>query len=181
MSSWTWKLGEGIGLWCSLGKWAMIASVWRSAQKFPIIKAQDSPVAPHPHAERKVSRDFLPIPKRTYGRRWSSLNHVNRSTKFASSSLRIKGLGIGTAEGDRATVHAVFSLQGLSLSQHSEVLLNKCASGKEMGGWKSIPFQSTKVVLPCLHFQKVKIKKRVRLENSCVTEKLNLHSIVLST
>lgn len=67
------------------------------------------------------------------------------------------------AEGDRDTVLLFSHCRASAVPQHLEALLNKRASGKEMGGRESIPSQNTKVVLPCLHVQKAKIPKRIEI------------------
>lgn len=99
LSSWTWKPREGVGLWCSLGKWAD-----------DCFRSEGQPVG-SPGLGHGTPPSFLPAPSDTSG--WRSCqapqsteghgrsrpHYVRMSTQFLSTSLQMKGLGIGMAEG----------------------------------------------------------------------------------
>lgn len=76
--------------------------------------------------------------------------------------------------------HALFLIIGPLFPQHSEGWWDQYTG--EGNGWeKANPTSEQKVVFVCLHFEKVKIRKGLGLENSWETQKLNPHSVVLSS
>lgn len=171
-SSWTRKLREGMGLRCSLGKQAedRLGSEGQPGST-PISR----PRAPQGFLLAQRARPWWlsrPCPE---GPR---AVHAQLEPSQPGSSLHVP-----SSQNKRGQGWA--RLRGQGPARPCCLLLraspNKGASGQEVGGWQAIPFQNTKVVLPCLHFQKVKIKTGSRLEGSCRTWKLHLHSIVLST
>lgn len=170
--------------WPMVQPWKMswwLLQVWRTACRLPGIGAQDSSPFVSPSSECHIWMKVLPSPPNH--RAMDAVVPTMSEWVLNSCPLLYKwkrwwwtwlrGQGCGSC---------YFLPSGLLvLPAYSEELLNKGASGKEMGGWKAIPLQNATLVLPCLHLQKVKIKKGLMLENSCVTKKLNLHFLVLST